>query len=223
MKALITGGRGYIGENLAGMLEDPIVYDIVDGNDITGTGYGQLCVEMYRADVCFHLAAVSGIQVCEEDPMLAINTNILGTLNVARIAKFHNTPMVFASSFAALNPTNIYAMTKYLGEKIVLEYGGRIVRIANVYGGSNYLAKKNSAVAALMKGTWEERGLGEETRDFVHVEDVCRVMIEASKSPHGSIVVEASSGTKISINRLIELSKSPIFPDNLRRLGGESN
>lgn len=218
MKALITGGRGYIGENLASLLEDPIVYDIVYGYDVLNKG--ALHETMSKVDACFHLAAISGIQACEDNPAYAIETNVLGTINVARIANHWEVPMVFASSFAVLNPTNIYAMTKYLGEKIVLEYGGKVVRIANVYGGSNYLEKKNSAVAALMKGTWEERGLGEETRDFVHVEDVCETLILALKMPSQYIGL-ARSGNVISINKLIELSKSPDFPDNLRHMGGE--
>ncbi len=218
MRALITGGRGYIGENLAEMLENPLIYDLTDGNDIMNGS--TLHRAMSKVDVCFHLAAVSGIQTCEDNPLHATETNLLGTINVARIALYWGKPMVFASSFAVLNPTNVYAMTKYLGEKAVLALGGNVVRIANVYGGDNYTQKKNSAVAALMKGTWENRGLGKETRNFIHVEDVCQVLID-SLNPPMTTITEACCRSNISINKLIELSKDPSFPDNLRRLGGE--
>lgn len=214
MKALITGGRGYIGENLAGMLADPLIFDIYDGWDVTIKK--EVFKMMVRSDVCYHLAAMSGIKDCEGDPLEAIRVNLLGTLYVAEVAQYCGVPMVFASSFAVLNPSNVYAMTKALGEKIVLELGGSVVRIANVYGGDNYTVKKNSAVAALMKGTWEDRGHGRQTRDFVHVKDVCETLIIAALDGQSPQVMEASSGIMICIDELIQLSKMDDFPDNIK-------
>ncbi len=214
MKALITGGRGYIGGNLAEMLEDPLILDSTDGWDVTV--YKDVFKLMIRSDVCYHLAAISGIKDCEVDPLKAIETNIIGTMNVAKAAKYCGVPMVFASSFAVNNPSNVYAMTKYLGEKIVLDLGGNVVRIANVYGGLNYTEKKGSAVAALMKGTWEERGLGMQTRDFVHVKDVCETFIVAALDGTSGSITEASSGVMMYIDELITLSKMDDFPDNIK-------
>ena len=213
LRSLITGGRGYIGENLAKMLEDPIVYDIKDGNDILSLF--DLHSIMKGVDCCFHLAAISGIQQCKDNPVQAIKTNIQGTLNVARIAEYYGKPLVFASSFAVYKPDNIYAMTKFLGEKIVSEFGGRIVRIANVYGGDNYLEKKDTAVARLMKGTWEDRDHGEQVRDFVHIDHVCNTLINTLRACPGTTVL-AYTGIDTTINQLIRLSKNPSFPNNLK-------
>ena len=81
MRALITGGRGYIGENLAASFKDPIIFDKVNDWDVTRKK--DVMKLMLRSDACFHLAAISGIAACEDDPVMAIRTNVLGTLNIS--------------------------------------------------------------------------------------------------------------------------------------------
>ena len=110
---------------------------------------------------------------------------------------------------------NLYAMTKYLVENIVVNYGGRVLRIANVYGGSNYLDKKDTVVARLMKGTFEDRGHGEEARDFIHIDEVCRAFLHMLSLPEGYIDL-ACHGVMTTIDELVEMSKDPTFPRNLR-------
>jgi UDP-glucose 4-epimerase len=96
-------------------------------------------------------------------------------------------PCVFTSSQAAKEPkSSIYAFTKYASEVIgnrLIDKGAkiRILRLSNVYGGDNYLEKKNSVVARFAKATLAKEpfvvhGSGTQTRDFIHVDDVCRAI-----------------------------------------------
>jgi len=213
MVDMITGGSGYIASNLMELLEDPIIYDIKNGDDIRD--WPNLIKSLVHVDTCYHLAAWSGVQLCENDPRAAFTNNVNGTLNIMRLYGHLEKPVVFASSMAAENPVNVYGLTKRIAEDIVRFYGGVVVRIANVYGGKRYTELKDSAVARLMKGTWEERGHGAEKRDFIHVEEVCQKLIEASTLPKKTITY-ACTGHMRTIDDLIKLSESPQFPDNIR-------
>jgi nucleoside-diphosphate-sugar epimerase len=72
-----------------------------------------------------------------------------------------------------------------------------------VFGGEDYTEKKNTVVAKLLKGTFKLEGDGTQTRDFIHVEDVCKAMTEIMKEPSG--IYEIRSGVQISINELVEI------------------
>lgn len=214
---LITGGLGYLGQNLLEQLECGLVYDIKNDDDILDIA--NLAEKMEEATVCYHLAAVSSVPLCEAYPVNAIETNIIGTKNVLKAAKEKGVKVVFASSFAVYtNPHTVYGMTKILGEKIVEHYGGVICRIANVYGGKGFL-EKETAVARLMKGTFEERGHGQEKRDFIHVEEVCKGLIGASVLPPTS-VIDICTGKTLSIDEIVALSNKPNFPMSIQSSEG---
>ena len=216
MVDMITGGEGYIASNLKKFLLNPILYDLQNGDDILNEE--RLSRKMKGIRTCFHLAAVSSVPLCETHPVEAIETNICGTQNVLKTAKENSVKVVFASSFAIyVNPHTVYGMTKTLGEKIVEHYGGVICRIANVYGGQGFL-QKETAIARLMKDTFEERGHGAEKRDFIHVDQVCKKLIEASTLSNSSII-DICTEHMITIDDLVKLSESPRFPNNLRGEG----
>lgn len=215
MNKLITGGAGYIGTVLSKKLDGAVVYDLINGDNILDSD--KIEEKMAGVDICYHLAAVTDIEACELDPSKAIETNVIGTLVVANAAIKNNVKVVFASSFATYDqPHTIYAMTKTLGEKIVLQYNGIVCRIANVFGGDGFLEKKNTVISRLMKGTFSLQENGRQRRDFIHVNDVAQKLVEASKYAGGTIL-NVCSGKETSINELFELSRQKNFPDNLRR------
>ena len=198
MRVLITGGEGYIGSNLA-QLVDCEQYDVTNGHDVLNRS--QLERAIIKYDIMVHLAAISGIQPCDKVPPIAVVENIIGTKNVAELCKLHNKKMVFASS-QAVHKQSMYGLTKLIGERIVSYYGGVSLRFSNVWGGLDYLKLKDSAIARLNKCTFEDRGHGEELRDFIHVDDVCKGIVAAFNYDSG--VYDLKSGISISINELIE-------------------
>jgi UDP-glucose 4-epimerase len=104
---------------------------------------------------------------------------------------------------------SMYAFTKYSSEvsaNIFLDKGAdiKVLRLSNVYGGVGYLRKKKSVVQifsmATIKGeTKVINGDGTQTRDFIHVDDVCRAIHLALESKIIDIPIDIGTGIKTSM------------------------
>lgn len=111
-----------------------------------------------------------------------------------------------------IRPASVYAATKYAQEDLVriacdaLGIGYAILRLQNVYGEGQSLKNPYTGILSIFS-TRIRRGLelpifedGLETRDFVHVEDVARVMYACIQSPESANkVVNVGSGTGTSV------------------------
>jgi FlaA1/EpsC-like NDP-sugar epimerase len=73
-------------------------------------------------DYVFHLAALKHVPICENQPQEAIKTNINGTINLINSAVKHNVKkFIDVSSDKAVAPSNMYGMTKSVGEKLTIQ------------------------------------------------------------------------------------------------------
>lgn len=72
-------------------------------------------------DYIFHLAALKHVPICEDFPQEAIKTNIAGTQNIINAAIRNKVKKVIdVSSDKAVEPINLYGMTKSVGEKLII-------------------------------------------------------------------------------------------------------
>ncbi len=93
-------------------------------------------------DIIYHAAAQKIIDSCEENPVEAFKTNVLGTLNVKRAAVEREVEKsILISTDKAVKPVNLYGMTKGMAEKIWIrdeDAGSKtrfmVVRYGNVIG-----------------------------------------------------------------------------------------
>jgi UDP-glucose 4-epimerase len=210
MKIFLTGGSGYVGINLRKHLSEhdctTFNYDITAGHDVLDES--RLYRYMKGCDAVVHLAGQPDVSYCERNVEEAVDLNFVGTCNVARTAGLLELPIVFISTLAAKTAHNVYGMTKRLAEIIVLKNHGIVLRLANVYGGLGYLTRKRSAMASFIRH--KQQGLpaeifgdGSARRDFVHIDDVCRAIIQSLGAPPG--VYEICTGTQTSIVELADL------------------
>lgn len=177
MSILITGNKGFIGSGLVG---DGI--DIKDNVDIVTYKAKQLY------DVVIHTAAKISVTESMEDPIEYIRTNILGTLNMLKQHPeahfiYLSTAGIYGEGVehtvnSPVNPDSVYSATKYVGECLVkqIAHSWCILRLTNVIGEGErgepnvYQIFKKADVLPIY-------GDGMQTRDFVSVEHVRKVIV----------------------------------------------
>jgi UDP-glucose 4-epimerase len=186
-------------------------------------------------DAIAHLAAIPGLERCREDPDEAISSNIFGTYQVLDVARKNDIPrVVFCSSAAVygspqdlpvsenhpLQPLNLYGVTKEAGERLTdsyhINYGMETVnlRFGNIYGVGLY-TRWDTVLPKFVKQGLEGNPLsiygdGEQSRDFVHVEDISRAIELSLTTPKIGGETFNVGGETLTINHLANLIKEII-------------
>ena len=182
------------------------------------------------AEVVFHLAAQADVGTSVERPAFDAEVNVVGTVNVLEAAREAGAAVVFASTGGAiygdvdgpaaedaqLRPVSPYGVAKLAGEAYVAGWGriheleSAVLRFANVYGPRQSAALEGGVVAIFLErlAAGEETlvfGDGEQTRDYVHVDDVVAALLLAGERRRG--LFNVGTGVETSVNRLHELCR----------------
>ncbi len=254
MRALVTGGAGFIGSTLVDRLlaeghEVDVVDDLSKGslaNLAAARASGGHALSVHQMDVrspaivdlvarrrpecLFHLAAQAAVPASVDDPLFDAEVNVLGSLRVLEGARAAGTAtFVYAASGGTLygevaaadlpvtesheqRPTTPYGVSK----RVVLDYlaffeaayGLRTVSLAlaNVYGPRQDPHGEAGVVAifaerAVAGSPVTIYGDGEQTRDFVYVDDVVDCFVRAANGPSG-LVVNVGTGVETSVNEI---------------------
>ncbi len=215
MKILITGSKGFVGTHLSRSLSKKhkiVGFDVKDGKDIFDTKL--LNSNLKNVEVVIHLAAyVSGNESWEK-PLDYFMNNGIGTFKVIDAAIRNKVKRIIFFSSAAVygKPLTPYGASKVFEEAIATSYKDRIetvvLRPFNIYGkGQNpaYGYAIHNFYKGIRKiGEIEIYGDGNQTRDFIFIDDVTKaveVMLTA-KVPVGS--VDLGTGKEI---RILDLAK----------------
>lgn len=160
-KALITGCGGMLGDSMyRELLKQGFEVLATDINltsnwlkklDVRSCKDIEKVVKKFKPDIIFHLAAETDLEICENNPDHAYQTNVLGTQNVALSCFKHNLPIVYIGTIGSFdgtketpytefdepNPLNVYGKTKLEGEKAIRQLIQRhfIVRACWMVGG----------------------------------------------------------------------------------------
>ena len=183
-------------------------------------------------DVIIHLAAIVNVDQSFKEPVLVERVNIEGTLNVLEYARKKDVDLIIFPSSASVygeadtlpikeeyccNPLSPYAVSKIAGEgycKVYSDaYGLNIVvlRLFNVYGPYPYVTEYSGVITKFIQRVLRGEppiiyGSGEQTRDFIYIKDVCRlVSLLVSKRFQGFDVFNVGTGKAISINELAKM------------------
>lgn len=249
-KIIVTGGCGFIGSNLVDELVN-LNYDvhILDNlSAINNKFYYNEKAKYYNINIIdkkinkilknstcvFHLAAESRIKSCIDNPKKALNTNILGTLNLLNVCKKNNINKFIYSSTSSvyglnnnlpvneeanIDCLNQYSTTKYCGEELVKLYNKMynidscIFRYFNVFGERSPTKGQYSPVIGIFLNQFKKRipltivGDGEQRRDFIHVKDVVNANLIAMnfKEKINAEIFNVGSGINYSINEISQL------------------
>ena len=180
----------------------------------------------------FHFAALAQIIPSIKNPKKYFKNNVIGTLKVVEAAKKAKIKkLVYAASSSCYGipkklPTsekdkidlnNPYAVTKFIGEEIIMRYASMFkmpnisFRFFNVYGPRLNISGQYSAVIGnFLSQTKNNKALtivgdGKQTRDFIHVDDIANACIKVIKSKCINKIYNLGSGKKTSINTLAKI------------------
>jgi len=183
-------------------------------------------------DWVFHLGAMADIVPSIQRPLEYHRANVDGTVAVVEAARLAGAKrFVYAASSscygipdrfptpetAEIRPQYPYALTKYLGEQIVLHwaqvFGLPVIslRLFNVYGPRSRTSGAYGAVFGVFLAQKLARkpftivGDGTQTRDFTFVTDVVEAFLKAAQSDVSGDVFNVGSGNTFSVNRLVSL------------------
>ncbi len=158
MKYFITGGSGLLGERLAAVSNDNDELTLVHNSnpsentikcDITNEKEVKSAVEKENPDVIIHCAAMTNVDLCEDERKKAYSVNGDGTGFLAKAAHDINAKIIYVSTDFVfdgergyykedekVNPLGIYAKSKYDGEVQLAKYcdDWAIARVSVLYG-----------------------------------------------------------------------------------------
>jgi UDP-glucose 4-epimerase len=179
-----------------------------------------------------HLAAAGSVVMSVEDPVANFEANVLGTFRVLDASRRAGIGrVVLASTGGALigdavppvsevslpKPISPYGASKLAGEgyahAFAKSYGLCTValRFANVYG--PFSARKKGAMTLFFRAINAKEpiviyGDGSASRDYTHVDDICRALQLALESDvAGGTVLHIASGIETTVKDLAELCR----------------
>ncbi len=238
MKILCTGGAGFIGSHLVDELikqghSVTVIDNLLTGDESNVNKHATFYNEDIRddtllplfigIDAVFHLAAIARTQWCIDDPKLANDINVYGTLNMLELAREAGVKrFVHSSSCIVYVETTPYWVTKTAAENYVSIYPSLYgmstiaLRYSNAYGSLRQSEKGPAinCIASLRKSKRENgwvwiTGDGEQSRDFIHVNDIVRANIMALESDlTGSL--DICTGIQTSMNEIAAYFDCPI-------------
>ncbi|WP_237073757.1 polysaccharide biosynthesis protein [Mucilaginibacter mali] len=190
--------------------------------------------ETYQPNYVYHAAAYKHVPMMENNPCEAINTNVLGTKNIADLSMHHGVEkFVMISTDKAVNPTNVMGASKRIAEMyvqslvdfhsddhIVLNKNLSVInsksknknrtkyittRFGNVLGSNGSVIPRFKA--QIQKGGPITVTHPEITRYFMTIPEACRLVLEAGSMGSGGEIYLFDMGKSVKI---VDLAKKMI-------------
>lgn len=210
----ITGHMGFIGSVLQKKIEEKYKgekvfiekFDIKENSDI-------LKISLPESDVIIHLSAQADVQESIKDPMYDAMNNIIGSMKI--MLENPSAKIVIASSVAIKDPQSPYGISKLAVEHYssVIHKNAVVCRFPNVFGlnGKGVVSKfiENDEITIF--------GDGEQSRDFVSVDDIADGLIQAMEWEAG--IYEFGSEKNYTVNDLAKATGKKIIKE--KALEGE--
>ncbi len=225
--------------NLGSLVDD---VEIVDGDLRDEHAVAQAVM---GCEVIYHQGAIPSVARSFTDPHTTMDVGVSGTLNVLLAARDLSTRRVVLASSSAVygdNPATVkredmkpaplspYALSKLAGEQLCSIFSTSfgletvVLRYFNVFGPGQSPQSEYAAVIPtfIHKASQGEAvtiwGDGEQSRDFVFVEDVVAANVRAAELPAAcGRILNIASGQAISVNQVLDLVSAlvaiPVKPD----------
>ena len=200
--------------------------------DVRADGIQQL-FERHRPEIVFHLAAQSGVRPSLADPTNDASINVMGTLNILECAARAGTrKIIYAASGGTIygDPKRLpaketsaqgsFPMSPYgISKKVALDYLGFYQRyrgldhtalaLGNVFGPRQDPHGEAGVVAIFAQHMLAGEaptiyGDGNQTRDYIFIDDVVHAFVQSIERGSGKLV-NIGTGLETSVNHLYRL------------------
>jgi FlaA1/EpsC-like NDP-sugar epimerase len=176
--------------------------------DIRDNIYLQFLFNKFTPDIVFHAAAYKHVPMMEEFPWQAINTNVLGTYHVAKLAiEFQVEKFILISTDKAVNPQSTMGTTKRLAEIIIRSLAHEFIATKFIITRFGNVLDSNGSVVPLFKKQILQGGPvtvthPEMERFFMTIPEACQLVLEAFAMGNGGEVFVFDMGNPIKIKDL---------------------
>ena len=225
-KILILGSSGFLGSHLVKFLlknNEVVQFDVnpptpkITGSEfIKGSILDKTLVTsaMKDVDIVYHFAAMTDIDIVNDNPAQAMEVNIAGTSNVLeacvqeKIERF-----IFSSSVYVYSEFGgVYKSTKQACELLIEDYnemhdlGYTIFQLGSVYGPG---AKQINLISRLINEALSLKeihhyGTGEEVRQYIYVEDVVQAAATSIDNNYKNKKIILLGNERITISELMD-------------------
>jgi Predicted nucleoside-diphosphate sugar epimerases len=198
-------------------------YDFVIA-DVRAKGRIEKIFEKYRPNIVFHAAAYKHVPLMEDNPCEAVNTNVLGTKNIADLSvKYNVEKVVMVSTDKAVNPTNVMGCSKRLAEIYVQSLSQAIIQgkvegktkfITTRFG--NVLGSNGSVIPRFLEQIKNGGPITVTHKDiiryFMTIPEACRLVLEAATMGEGYEIFVFDMGEPVKI---ADLARNMIYLSGL--------
>ena len=225
-KVLVFGSSGFLGNHLVQSLlkqNEVIGFDLrppkkkYDNTTfIEGSILDKALVSkaMKGVDIVYHFAAMTDLDIVNNNPAKAIEINIGGTSNILDACIEEKIKrLIFSSSVYVYSKAGgVYKSTKQASELLIKDYDKMynlnytILQLGSVYGPNS--TRKNLItrliVDSINNGAMEHHGNGDEVRQYIYIKDVIRASIESLNHKYNKQKVILIGKESISISKLMD-------------------
>ena len=229
-KVVVFGGSGFLGSHVADYLSEVgfhvIIFDLKKSEYIHGDQemiFGDILNRdevkkvVKGARFVYHFAAIADIKEAQENPVDAVEVNILSTTYILDACReFGVKRFVYGSTIYVYSEHgSFYRSTKQASELIIENYqkiynlNYTILRYGSLYGPrANHFNFINKVIIQALKDKKIEReGTGEELREYIHIKDAARASVEILTDDFSNSNIMITGIKSLKISDLLALIK----------------
>ena len=236
-KVLVFGGSGFLGSHVADLLSDEgysvevfdlkkskylksnqkmIIGNILNRNHIKKAVKG--------AKFVYHFAAIADIKEAQENPVEAVEVNILSTTYILDACReFKVERFIYGSTIYVYSEHgSFYRSTKQASELIIENYkkiynlNYTILRYGSLYGprANHFNFINRIIIQALKEKKIVREGNGKELREYIHIKDAARASIEILSDNFSNANIMITGSKSMRVHDVLEMIKE-MFNDRI--------